>query len=77
MTKQDVARALVERHGTTFAGQAGIRLRVKLVEGAKRVGLPTTPDRLASYVDAEEFPNLTAARLRASRSSRAVEDVRG
>ncbi len=27
MTKQQVARALVERHGTTFAEQAGIRLK--------------------------------------------------
>jgi hypothetical protein len=46
-------------------------------EGATRVGLPKTPEPLASYVSADELLSLTAACLRAARSPKVVEDVRG
>ncbi len=48
----------------------------RAAEGAERVGLPKTPERLASYVSVDELPNLTAGCLRAARSRKVVEDVR-
>jgi endonuclease III len=49
----------------------------KVAEGAQRVGLPTTPDRLATYVSAADLPRLTAACVRAALSKAVVDDVSG
>jgi endonuclease III len=48
----------------------------KVAQGAQRVGLPKTPDRLASYVPAGEFPRLATACVRAALSNDVVADVR-
>jgi endonuclease III len=50
---------------------------VKVAEGAQRVGLPTTPDRLATYVSTADLPRLTAACVRAALSKAVVDDVSG
>lgn len=49
----------------------------KVAQGAQRVGLPKTPDRLASYVPSGKFPQLASACVRASLSKDVVADVRG
>lgn len=44
-------------------------------EGAKRVGLPTSPKRLMSYADDDTFVHLVAGCVRAALSQTVVEDV--
>lgn len=48
----------------------------KVAEGAKRVGLPKTPERLAAYVEPHDLPRLSAACVRAALSRDVVDDVR-
>jgi hypothetical protein len=38
----------------------------RAIEGARRLGLPTTPERIAGLVRSEELPRLVAALVRAS-----------
>ena len=49
----------------------------KVAEGAQRVGLPKTPDRLASYAPPGAFARLASACVRAALSKDVVADVRG
>lgn len=49
----------------------------KVLQGAERVGLPTTPSRLASYAGPSELPRLAAACVRAALSREVADDVRG
>jgi endonuclease III len=49
----------------------------KVAQGAQRVGLPKTPDRLASYAPSGAFPQLASACVRAALSKDVVADVRG
>jgi hypothetical protein len=48
----------------------------KARDGAKAVGLPSSPERLASLVDRRDLPRLLAACVDVSRSQRAADDVR-
>lgn len=48
----------------------------KTLDGAERLGLPTSPDRLARLVDAGDLPALAAACVRAALSRDVVDDVR-
>ena len=45
-------------------------------DGAERLGLPRSPDRLANLVPAADLPRLVAACVRAARDDDVVEDVR-
>lgn len=45
-------------------------------KGAKRLGLPPSPSRLAALVPDKDLPRLIAACVRASRDKAVVEDVR-
>lgn len=45
-------------------------------DGAKRLGLPTSPDKLAELVSKDDFSRLAAACLRASRDKSVVDDVK-
>lgn len=47
----------------------------RTTRGAERVGLPTDPTRLASYVSTEDLPRLVAACVRASMSRDVADDV--
>lgn len=51
-------------------------LDTKTLDGAGRLGLPTSPDRLARLVDTEDLPRLAAACVRAALSTDVVDDVR-
>ena len=44
--------------------------------GAERLGLPTSPDRLAGLVPVHDLPRLVAGCVRAARHDDVVEDVR-
>ena len=46
-----------------------------VLEGARRVGLPATPDRLAALVSPQDLPRLAAGCVRAARSRTVAEDV--
>lgn len=46
-------------------------------DGAQRLGLPRSADRLAALVPAADLPRLVAGCVRASRDKDVVEDVRG
>jgi endonuclease III len=46
-------------------------------DGAERLGLPRSADRLAALVSVADLPRLVAGCVRASRDKRIVEDVRG
>ena len=48
----------------------------KTLDGAERLGLPTTPGRLARLVDAGDLPALAAGCVRAALSRDVVDDVR-
>lgn len=45
-------------------------------DGAERLGLPRSPERLAGLVPDKDFPRLVAACVRAARDSAVVEDIR-
>jgi hypothetical protein len=45
-------------------------------DGAERLGLPRSAERLAGLVDAEDLPRLVAACVRAARDKGVVDDVR-
>jgi hypothetical protein len=47
----------------------------KARDGAKAVGLPSSPERLASLVDRHDLPGLLAACVDVSRSQRAADEV--
>lgn len=47
------------------------------VEGAERLGLPTSPDELAALVPAADLPRLVAGCVRAARDKKVADDVRG
>ena len=44
-------------------------------KGAKRLGLPTSPDRLAALVPDKDVARLVAGCVRASRDKSVVDDV--
>lgn len=46
-------------------------------DGAERLGLPRSADRLADLVPARDLPRLVAGCVRAARDSAVVDDVRG
>jgi hypothetical protein len=46
-------------------------------DGARRLGLPTSADRLADLVSRRDLPRLVAGCVRAARDEKVVEDVRG
>lgn len=46
-------------------------------DGAERLGLPGSADRLAGLVPAQDLPRLVAGCVRAARDRRVVDDVRG
>jgi hypothetical protein len=48
----------------------------RTIKGAERVGLPTTPNRLAALVSKTEIARLAAACVRASLSKEVADDVR-
>lgn len=48
----------------------------RAARGARSLGLPTTPARLAAYVDDRDMPHLVAGCVRASLDSSIVDDVR-
>jgi hypothetical protein len=45
-------------------------------KGAQRLGLPTSPDRLAGLVPAKDLPRLVAGCVRAARDRSVVDDVK-
>lgn len=47
----------------------------KATQGARRLGLPTTPARLASYVEEDEMPHLVSGCVRAALSKAVTDDV--
>ena len=49
----------------------------RAAEGARRLHLPTSAERLAALVDAEDLPRLVAACVRASLYPKVVDDVLG
>lgn len=49
----------------------------RAADGARSLGLPTSPEGLADLVPREDFPRLVAACVRAALSDDVVEDVRG
>jgi endonuclease III len=48
----------------------------KAQQGAERLGLPTSPEKLDALVDSEDRTRLAAALVRASLDKKVVEDVR-
>ncbi|GAA4429339.1 endonuclease [Georgenia halophila] len=48
----------------------------KVLDGAEKVGLPTSPSRLAHLVEAGELPRLTAGLVRAALDGDVVRDVK-
>ncbi|MGW1377454.1 endonuclease [Streptomyces sp. NPDC002446] len=48
----------------------------KALDGAERIGLPTSPKRLASLVDEAELPQLAAGLVRTALDKRVAEEVR-
>ncbi|HLS26251.1 MAG TPA: endonuclease [Beutenbergiaceae bacterium] len=50
-------------------------LDTKTLDGAERLGLPTTPGRLARLVSDDDLPALAAACVRAALSREVVDDV--
>jgi endonuclease III len=48
----------------------------RAADGAERLGLPRSPDRLAALVPPEDFPRLVAGRVRAASDKRIVDDIR-
>ncbi|KHL10608.1 hypothetical protein CLV56_2048 [Mumia flava] len=85
-----LARRLQEVRGIGPAGAAiflreaqavwpGLRPYVDdlAVRGARALGLPTTPSRLAALVDGEDLARLVAGCVRAARDDRVADVVRG
>ncbi|MEU3059388.1 hypothetical protein AB0P12_26805 [Streptomyces subrutilus] len=79
MTRRAAVRELLEEHGRTRAGEAGIRMELsaaglrpafdeRALHTAAELGLPKTPGGLARLVDAEDLPKLAAALVRAGLS---------
>ncbi|MCA1655653.1 MAG: endonuclease, partial [Pseudonocardiaceae bacterium] len=48
----------------------------KAVDGAKKVGLPTDPDKLAGLTTSRDLPRLAAALIRVSLDKKLAEEVR-
>jgi endonuclease III len=57
-------------------GELAPTLDAKVLDGARRLGLPSSPDRLAALVSATDLPRLAAACVRASRDE-VARDVLG
>ena len=119
MSTQEIARALIQRHGRTYAEEAGVRLKNtpaslyqllvqsallspgigpagasifcrevqdvwpdvapyvddQVAQGARVVGLPVSPDRLASCASKGRFVPLAAACVRAALSAEVAAEV--
>ena len=87
---EDLPRDLQRFQGIGPAGAAIFRREVQgtwtdqapcvdqlAAKGADRLGLPTSPERLAELVPVEDLPRLVAACVRAARDKKVVEDVLG
>jgi hypothetical protein len=64
----DTVRALLDKAGRTYPDEAGI-------DGAKKVGLPAGPDKLAKLAK-DDLPQLAAALVRVSLDKKLADAVR-